>query len=86
MPMTMEGTPLRTSAAKRTTEEKREWGYSARWIPQMQPMGTARNDAMAISTTVPKIALAMPPPTSPTGLGICVKNAQFSDPAPCLIT
>ena len=30
----------------------------------------------------PAIALAMPPPTSPTGLGIWVRNAQFNDPIP----
>src|SRR6185312_7091578 len=28
------------------------------------------------------IALAMPPPSSPIGLGICVKKVQFSSPKP----
>src|SRR3954451_14543730 len=29
----------------------------------------------------PSSALAMPPPTSPTGFGVCVRNGQFNDPA-----
>ena len=28
------------------------------------------------------MAFAMPPPDSPTGAGICVKNARFSELAP----
>ena len=31
---------------------------------------------------MPTIALAMPPPVSPTGFGIFVKKSQFSDENP----
>src|SRR5262245_42516571 len=34
---------------------------------------------------VPTIALAMPPPGSPTGFGISVKNARSIDPNPLAI-
>src|SRR4051794_25408961 len=30
----------------------------------------------------PTIALAIPPPCSPTGFGVCVRNAQLIDPIP----
>jgi hypothetical protein len=33
--------------------------------------------------SVPTMAFAMPPPTSPTGLGSCVKNATLMAEAPC---
>jgi len=36
--------------------------------------------------SVPTMALAMPPPVSPTGFGIFVKKSQFSAVAPSLIT
>src|SRR6516165_6060136 len=32
----------------------------------------------------PTIALAIPPPTSPGGLGSCVRNAQFRDCTPLI--
>ena len=35
------------------------------------------------SISVPTIAFAMPPPGSPTGLGILVKKSQLSDEKPC---
>ena len=36
--------------------------------------------------SVPTMALAMPPPISPTGFGICVKKSRFSDWIPWLTT
>ena len=33
-------------------------------------------------TKVPTMALAMPPPASPTGLGRCTRNPQSSEAAP----
>ena len=39
-----------------------------------------------MSISVPTIALAIPPPVSPTGLGIFVKKSQFSDEKPCWMT
>jgi hypothetical protein len=33
----------------------------------------------------PTIALAIPPPVSPTGFGVWVRNDQFRDPAPLRI-
>ena len=32
--------------------------------------------------TDPMIAFAMPPPGSPTGFGVCVRNAQLMEPTP----
>ena len=38
---------------------------------------------MPINHNVPSIALAMPPPVSPTGFGIWVKKAQLREENPC---
>ena len=46
------------------------------------PMGTPSRLAIAKISTEPAIALAMPPPGSPTGFGVCVRNAQFNEPKP----
>ncbi len=40
----------------------------------------------AMSISEPTRALAIPPPVSPTGLGIFVKKSQLSDENPCLMT
>ena len=37
---------------------------------------------MASRTPEPTMALAMPPPGSPSGLGICVKKEKLSELAP----
>ncbi len=37
---------------------------------------------MARMVPEPMMALAMPPPGSPTGAGVWVRKAQFSAPAP----
>jgi hypothetical protein len=86
MPTTIDGTPFSTSAAKRTTDENFVSGYSARWIPQMQPIGTANREASPMRMRVPTMALPMPPPASPTGFGNCVKKAKFSAPIPSFRT
>ena len=38
--------------------------------------------AMPRMSTDPTIALAIPPPDSPTGLGVCVRKAQLIEPKP----
>ncbi len=48
-------------------------------MPLITPIGTAITAASPASISVPTTALAMPPPASPTGVGMCVKNATFSD-------
>src|SRR5690348_11222005 len=51
-------------------------------MPEPIPRGTPMMLARPSSMIEPTMALAMPPPSSPIGLGICVKNAQFSSPKP----
>src|SRR5437868_3290134 len=46
------------------------------------PTGSPNMLAMRRMITEPTSALAMPPPTSPTGLGVCVRNDQLSELAP----
>ena len=50
------------------------------------PIGTAITAARPLSISVPTIAFAMPPPVSPTGVGMCVKKARLSDRMPWLTT
>ena len=38
--------------------------------------------ARARMSAEPTIALAIPPPASPTGFGVCVRNAQLIEPTP----
>jgi len=52
----------------------------------MPPIGTAKSAAIPMRISVPTMALAIPPPVSPTGFGILVKKSQFNAPAPSLIT
>ena len=70
---------------KRTTSRASPSRCSARYSPAPMPTGSpiARRDA-ARASSVPTIALAIPPPVSPAGSGICVKNASSMDDAPCL--
>src|SRR5712692_3950303 len=86
MPITIDGTPFRTSAAKRTAVARPEVRYSDRWIPATIPTGTARSAARPIRISVPTMAFAMPPPVSPTGFGMCVKKSQVRAGSPCLTT
>ena len=83
MPQVMDGTPLRTSAAKRTHQLSRDEPYSERNTPPSTPMGTPSTAACPSKMNVPTMALAMPPPVSPTGFGNWVKKAQFIELKPC---
>src|SRR5437667_135450 len=74
----MDGTPLSTSAMKRSTPFTRAVPYSARKIPPSTPTGIPMIDASASNSSVPTIAFAIPPPASPTGLGKCV--TRFEQP------
>ena len=51
----------------------------------MTPIGTPIAAATASNTRVPTMALAIPPPTSPVGLGSWVKKFQSSEEAPSRI-
>ena len=82
MPMTIDGTPFSTSAVKRTSDANGFFPYSDRYTPAITPTGMARAEAIAIRYSVPSIALAMPPPDSPTGFGIFVKKSQLSEEKP----
>jgi len=86
MPTTIEGTPFRMSAAKRAARERRFFGYSDRKTAQEIPTGTASAPARPSRISVPIIALAMPPPASPTGFGMLVKNSQLRAGRPRLST
>ena len=78
-PMTIDGTPLRVSAANRIVDAKRLPWYSDTYTPLRIPIGTANSDPRPERISVPTMAFAMPPPASPTGVGMCVKKATFSD-------
>ncbi len=82
MPITIEGTPFKTSAVNRTSDPNVLLPYSARYTPAITPTGTANAEATPMRISVPTIALAIPPPVSPTGFGIFVKKSQLSDENP----
>ena len=48
-------------------------------MPLMTPMGMANTAPMPVTISEPTMAFAMPPPCSPTGTGMCVKNPIFSE-------
>src|SRR5580658_9521443 len=52
-------------------------------MPPKTPIGTPTTLAIASSSMVPTMALAMPPPSSPVGFGSWVKKFQSSELAPC---
>src|SRR6185437_1233149 len=82
MPITMDGTPLSTSAVKRMASPKRLRPYSERKTPAPMPSGTPMALAMPRITPEPRMALAMPPPGTPTGAGVLVRKAQLMEPIP----
>ena len=84
MPQVMDGTPLRTSAVKRIHQFRRDAPYSERNTPPSTPMGTPSTAACPSKMNVPTMALAMPPPVSPTGFGNWVKKARFIELKPSL--
>src|SRR5579883_383865 len=81
-PHTIDGTPFSRSAAYLTTEAIPLPLNSARYTPPRNPIGTPIKDASNSTLPLPTIALAMPPPVSPTGFGSFVKNAQLIDVPP----
>jgi len=82
IPITIEGTPFRTSAVNLTSRPSRPRPNSARYTPAPIPMGTPIQLAIARIIIEPRIPFAIPPPCSPTGFWIWVKNAQLTEPAP----
>src|SRR5450756_351256 len=55
-------------------------------MPAPTPTGTPITEASPSRISVPTIALPMPPPVSPTGLGRLVKNSGFSAEPPWINT
>ena len=52
----------------------------------MMPVGMAKSAPSPTMISVPTMALAMPPPVSPTGFGIWVKKSTLSARTPSLTT
>ena len=75
MPMAMDGTPVRTSAANRSALAMRPL-RSTRNRAAMMPTGTAMAAAMPTMITDPTMALEMPPPGMPGGVGTWVRKAH----------
>src|ERR1700732_3971954 len=78
----MDGTPFSKSVVYRTTNENVLPPNSARYTPASKPTGKPISAANISNFKLPTIALAIPPPVSPTGLGSCVKKFQFNDLPP----
>ena len=55
-------------------------------MPLMMPTGIASSEPSPVRISVPTMALAMPPPGSPTGSGMCVKKSRLSAWMPWLTT
>src|SRR5689334_14266006 len=53
-------------------------------MPQPMPKGMPIILAISRINPDPTIALAMPPPGSPTGFGTWVRNARLTDPMPLI--
>ena len=51
-------------------------------MPLTMPTGIANRPPSPTTVSEPRIAFAMPPPGSPTGLGISVKKLRLSDETP----
>ncbi len=78
--MTIDGTPFSVSAANRTSDANRLAGV----LGEVDAADDAdrhgeQPSQCPIRISVPTMALAMPPPVSPTGFGILVKKSQLSD-------
>ena len=74
MPMAMDGTPVSTSAAKRTVAAMRP-RRSRRNRAVTMPTGMAMAAASPTMIRLPTMALEMPPPGMPGGVGIWVKKS-----------
>ena len=85
-PITIDGNPAMSSAAKRTGVANFPERYSTTKMAAAIPTGMAIAPESAASTSVPTSAGWTPPPTSPTGFGRCVKKSRLSAGSPCTIT
>src|SRR5580658_571466 len=84
-PITIEGTPFSTSAVNRIAfASVVPRPNSARKIPPPIPIGMPIKLANPSSTPEPTMEFAIPPPFSPSGFGIWVKKARFSELAPLI--
>ena len=82
MPQMIEGTPFKNVGHETQPPVAGAVPYSERKTPPRTPTGMPMSEASPRSSSVPTMALAMPPPASPTGFGSWVKKSQFTDPAP----
>ena len=85
MPMVMEGTPVITSAVKRTAAAILP-SDSARNSPQSRPRGTVTAVAMNPISAVPTMAFHTPPPGMPSGSVGLVKKSAFQAGSPLITT
>ena len=85
MPMVIEGTPVITSAVKRTAAAILP-SDSARNRPQVSPMGTVTAVAMSPISAVPTMAFHTPPPGIPSGVVGWVKKSAFQAGRPLITT
>ncbi len=60
--------------------------YSDAYTPAVTPIGIAKIAPSPVTMSDPTMPFAMPPPVSPGGTGICVKNVQLIDESPCFST
>ena len=73
----MDGSPFSTSERKRTVFASFVLPCSAQYSPAPIPIGRPNAAPIVIRISVPTIALARPPPLSPTGFGSFVKKSML---------
>jgi hypothetical protein len=85
-PITIDGTPLKTSWRNLMTVDSFDSPYSLKNIPDINPTGIPIREANPIVINVPWMAFAIPPPTSPTvGVGL-MKNSMLIVEKPLITT
>ena len=84
-PITIEGMPCNVSILNFVYSAILFFGFSAKKIPVKIPNGIDNAHATHTKSKLPTIALETPPPTSPTGLGSCVKNSRLNALNPLLV-
>src|ERR1041384_4426039 len=77
----MDGTPVRTSARKRTKRPNPAVGNSFTKTAAPRPIGTAIAAAQSTTIALPMSALRMPPPFSPGGSIHCAADERVEDAA-----
>ena len=87
MPMTIEGSPVKTLLRNRTAEGNIPFpANSERYIPVSTPTGVAINDAKPTTIIVPWIAGPIPPFPEPIEPCVATKNSKLSAATPFFTT